>query len=93
MWLDWSDCSVTCNGGIRIRNRTCDTSGIDVSRGTCIGNDVDISTCNNDLCAGMLCRIKRSMHFFYTSYEYIYLSEVKKRMWTFVNFSTLNVTH
>ena len=53
MWSDWGDCSVTCNVGVRTRNRSCDTSDIDKSRGICTGNDVDISTCYGGICQGM----------------------------------------
>ena len=49
-WSQWGECSDTCNGGIQRRVRTCD--GSDEGMFVCVGNDVDIATCNNDKCVG-----------------------------------------
>ena len=51
-WSQWGECSATCNGGIQRRERICDKP--DEELRVCVGNDVDIATCNNNTCVGML---------------------------------------
>lgn len=45
-WGSWSSCSRTCNGGTRIRQRTC-TNGF-----TCAGSNIDTEQCNTNQCSG-----------------------------------------
>ena len=47
-WLDWSECSSTCNGGARNRSRTC--VGTMFGGKYCEGHDVDIQICALEAC-------------------------------------------
>lgn len=58
-WSSWSACSQTCNGGTRIRRRTC-VGGV-----SCIGTNVQEQQCNTQSCPGMstingLCEITKN---------------------------------
>jgi hypothetical protein len=50
-WSPWGNCSQTCNGGERIRYRTCknDTSQCKQQL-TCKGSDKQIEPCNTEKC-------------------------------------------
>ena len=60
-WTVFSDCNVTCGGGVQSRNRTCDSPEpqyngaecllLDGSRGL---NETQIRICNNQSCPSML---------------------------------------
>lgn len=54
-WGDWSNCSVTCAGGVMYRNRLCE--GPFYNGEACVGADVDNATCNEFACPGknLLC--------------------------------------
>ena len=51
----WGVCSETSGHGFRTRNRTCDVSEQYGTYMPCIGNDIDISTCNDTLGMSMSC--------------------------------------
>ena len=58
-WTDWGECTVTCGGGLKSRNRTrsC-TNPIPKYRGMeCEGNssEEEFEICNTDNCPSMLC--------------------------------------
>jgi hypothetical protein len=58
-WTDWGECTVTCGGGLKSRNRTrsC-TNPIPKYRGLeCEGNssEEEFEICNTDNCPSMLC--------------------------------------
>ncbi|CAK8676046.1 unnamed protein product [Clavelina lepadiformis] len=47
-WQQWSDCTATCSGGLKIRSRTCfNGSSGDVG---CTGNETDSLACNEQPC-------------------------------------------
>jgi complement component 6 len=54
-WTDWSTCSKTCNSGLRIRTRKCDSplpSSVEGQR--CDGNSQEEEVCNSDVtCTGI----------------------------------------
>ena len=47
-WTNWSACSGSCDSGIRVRNRTCDSPGGD----SCQGTDSETGSCALSPCAG-----------------------------------------
>jgi len=51
-WSDWSECSATCGGGIRIQTRNC----IPPLYGGewCKGSNVSTEECNLDACIGKI---------------------------------------
>ena len=49
-WSDWSECHVTCGGGVKWRNRTC--VGPFYGGQECQGAQVDNTTCNSHNCPG-----------------------------------------
>ena len=57
-WLPWSECTKTCNGGFKSRNKNCvdtDTSELLDSSNCGAGSDpVERLSCNTDLCAGKM---------------------------------------
>ena len=44
-WIEWSDCSVTCDSGTRTRTRTCEGPG------ACDGQDNETEDCNLTDCS------------------------------------------
>ena len=70
----WGDCSVTCDVGVRTRDRTCGRHGEDGSRGSCTGSNLDISTCKNDFCAGTFSKpSENAIHYTNTALFYFCL--------------------
>lgn len=52
-WSYWTECNVTCDGGVKNRTRTCD-SPQPASNGTdCVGDAVESNSCNYVTCPGM----------------------------------------
>ena len=49
-WSSWSDCSVTCDDGVRWRSRTCESRCADVSSADLTETEV----CNEAECPGKL---------------------------------------
>jgi len=49
VWSDWERgvCSATCGGGILVATRKCDDT-----KGSCIGDDTRLVSCNDDHCPG-----------------------------------------
>lgn len=51
-WLDWSECSQSCNGGTQSRARYCDDPAPDLYGLECTGTNMSSQTCNTDICPG-----------------------------------------
>ncbi|XP_035740718.1 semaphorin-5A-like isoform X1 [Vespa mandarinia] len=49
-WGAWNACSRPCNGGIRIRRRTCDNPSPRKGGAECIGCDFQVEECNTQQC-------------------------------------------
>ncbi|XP_017889884.1 semaphorin-5A [Ceratina calcarata] len=49
-WSDWDACSRPCNGGIRVRRRTCEKSSSRKAAVECNGCDVQVEECNAHQC-------------------------------------------
>ncbi|KAJ8313587.1 hypothetical protein KUTeg_008148 [Tegillarca granosa] len=49
-WTDWSECSLTCEGGQQTRTRTCSDPMPECGGNDCssLGNDTETRSCNND---------------------------------------------
>ena len=50
-WDSWTDCTVTCNGGTKQRERECDDPQAANDGTPCYGDDLQIITCNSQPCA------------------------------------------
>ncbi|XP_066596034.1 semaphorin 5c isoform X2 [Prorops nasuta] len=48
-WGVWSECSRACNGGIRVRRRTCESPSRKGSS-ECLGSDIQMEECNTHSC-------------------------------------------
>ena len=54
-WSQWSDCSVTCGGGKRNRDRACQLpNGQERPESECPGEPDEREDCNTDRCPGMI---------------------------------------
>lgn len=51
-WGGWSDCSVTCGGGFRQRQRYCVDPAPDPDGKICTGDNVQNGTCSVNTCPG-----------------------------------------
>lgn len=52
-WTKWTDCSKTCDSGIRTRSRTCDNPPPANGGMFCIGNNVTVDVCRHSIkCPG-----------------------------------------
>lgn len=51
-WLSWSQCSLSCGGGIRSRQRRCDNPRPQFGGTECMGSETQRDYCNNDPCPG-----------------------------------------
>ena len=49
-WGAWSECDVTCGGGVQYRERTCE--GGNVGDDGCFGPNVEAFICNTQDCQG-----------------------------------------
>ncbi|KAK7094973.1 hypothetical protein V1264_006443 [Littorina saxatilis] len=49
-WLSWSQCSLSCGGGIRSRQRRCDNPRPQFGGTECMGSETQRDYCNNDPC-------------------------------------------
>lgn len=49
-WQAWGACSVTCNGGIRSRSRTCDNPAPSLFGRSCPGDSKEYSSCSTTTC-------------------------------------------
>lgn len=58
-WNQWSECSVSCNSGLRKRIRNCNSPRPDCNGAPCNGSDFDVEVCNTQPC-GMLNNVKKS---------------------------------
>jgi len=48
----WSSCSVTCGGGVRTRERSCDNPPPSGGGADCVGRSTRQRDCNRDDCPG-----------------------------------------
>ncbi|KAK3089127.1 hypothetical protein FSP39_001055 [Pinctada imbricata] len=48
IWSSWDECSVTCGGGVSVRNRTC--HGPFYGGSECEGNDTETKSCSQNAC-------------------------------------------
>ena len=53
-WSEWSSCNVTCEGGIRIKHRTCTNPHPKFGGLPCVGSDSVTSVCNDNPCPSTL---------------------------------------
>lgn len=53
-WASYGPCSVTCEGGIRNRERLCDDPAPAWGGAECPGESSETGTCNHNNCDGML---------------------------------------
>ena len=53
-WGNWTECSVSCEGGTRMRSRVCDNPTTEGSGADCVGDDTDTEQCNTQRCPCML---------------------------------------
>ena len=56
-WLEWSECSVSCEGGTKTRDRTCDNPAPDTGGAPCAGSNTETTNCNNKACPGNLLKV------------------------------------
>lgn len=56
-WNEWDKCSLPCGGGIRTRNRSCNTPVPQHGGELCDGNDTEHLQCNNQNCPGKCVRL------------------------------------
>ncbi|XP_077863800.1 SCO-spondin-like [Saccoglossus kowalevskii] len=54
-WTPWSECSVTCNGGVETRTRDCENTKTGESSIDCTGVDAQTQECNTEPCEGEIC--------------------------------------
>ena len=47
---EWSECSVTCGGGIKERIRTCTNPSPAYNGLDCVGDNKEVETCNTQAC-------------------------------------------
>ena len=45
-WNDWSECSISCGGGVQERERACKAGDLTL----CVGPSKDVAQCNLDSC-------------------------------------------
>jgi hypothetical protein len=53
-WESWGSCSVSCDGGIQSRLRTCSNPRPSLLGKYCDGSPDETRTCNKNQCAGIL---------------------------------------
>jgi len=53
-WGNWSECTSTCGGGNRSRDRQCLFDPLAPQGADCVDDLTDYQSCNTDLCPGML---------------------------------------
>jgi hypothetical protein len=49
-WNMWSDCTVSCNSGLRSRTRLCNHPAPDCGGDSCVGNGEEVEPCNTQPC-------------------------------------------
>ena len=52
-WSDfgnWSECSVTCGGGVKERSRTCTNPPPSNGGNDCVGDNEETKSCNTEPC-------------------------------------------
>jgi len=52
-WESWSPCSQSCNGGKRVRKRSCDSPQPSLGGYDCIGSATETGDCNTEKCYGV----------------------------------------
>lgn len=49
-WSTWGTCTVTCNGGLKSRQRTCSNPKPSLLGRQCAGNNMEYASCNSAVC-------------------------------------------
>lgn len=49
-WSNWTECTVTCSGGVRSRTRECNKPSPQYGGQYCMGNSSDTEACNTEVC-------------------------------------------
>ena len=53
-WSAWCECSVSCGGGSRSRNRICNNPAPECGGDPCEGDSEETGPCNTEPCMGRL---------------------------------------
>ncbi len=61
-WRDWSDCPVTCGGGVQNRSRTCTNPPPAFGGESCPGESDETRSCNEDPCPSKISAILITLH-------------------------------
>jgi hypothetical protein len=59
---EWEECSVTCGGGNKTRNRTCTEPEPQYGGDNCTGHDTNYTSCNDYPCPSMYYSIDCNGH-------------------------------
>jgi hypothetical protein len=54
VWSDWTECTLTCGNGTKLRNRSCDFPDGVPQGNNCLGAVSETDVCNTDLCPSKL---------------------------------------
>lgn len=49
-WSGWSECSLTCGGGVSQRRRDCNNPSPQGAGADCVGSDSETTACNQQQC-------------------------------------------
>jgi len=63
-WSEWEECSVTCGGGNKTRNRTCTEPEPQYGGNNCTGHDTNYTSCNDYPCPSMYYSLQKCSNFY-----------------------------
>ncbi len=58
-WTDWGACSLSCGGGVTLRQRKCNNPEPAYGGRPCVGQDSQLDYCNKEHCPGKVLIIER----------------------------------